>query len=63
MDETPIELLQRLRGWDMLDTCADGAYWKQAIDKALEVARVNAKNFWWLHLPNTQRAVLPGDSE
>jgi hypothetical protein len=29
------ELLRRLRGWDMLDACADGTYWKGEIDRVL----------------------------
>lgn len=29
------ELLERLRGWDMLDASADGAYWRAEIDKVL----------------------------
>ncbi len=30
-------LLMRLRNWDMLDACADGAYWKREIDAVLSV--------------------------
>jgi excisionase family DNA binding protein len=36
-----LELLQRIRGWDMLDACADGPYWKAEIDEVLK-ARQNA---------------------
>ena len=31
------ELLGRIRAWDMLDTAADGPYWKAEIDKVLRV--------------------------
>lgn len=33
--ETPLQLLHRLRGWDMLDGAADGPYWKRTIDEVL----------------------------
>jgi len=29
------ELIQQFRGWDMLDACADGPFWKQKIDDLL----------------------------
>lgn len=31
----PLDLLKRIRQWDMLDTAADGPYWKREIDAAL----------------------------
>lgn len=34
-DARVMELLKRLRQWDMLDACADGPYWKGEIDKVL----------------------------
>ena len=30
-----VDLLKRIRAWDMMDTAADGAYWRKAIDAAI----------------------------
>lgn len=35
MSGTPLDVLERIRQWDMLDVAADGAYWKREIDAAL----------------------------
>lgn len=35
-----MQLLQRIRQWDMMDTAADGKYWRREIDKALSPAPV-----------------------
>jgi hypothetical protein len=34
-ESTAVQVLRRIRGWDMLDGCADGPYWKREIDAAL----------------------------
>ena len=34
-------LLGSIRGWDVLDATADGAYWKREIDSAIKAAKEN----------------------
>jgi len=34
-----LSLLSSIRGWDVLDATADGAYWKREIDSAIKAAK------------------------
>ena len=36
-----LSLLGSIRGWDVLDATADGAYWKREIDSAIKAAKEN----------------------
>lgn len=39
-----VDLLRRIRQWDMLDSCADGAYWKREIDAVLDRRQQSGKD-------------------